>query len=296
MILVVGSTGLLGREIVRLLRAADVPVRALVRASSDSSVQATLREQGAETVVGDLKSPDSLAAACDGVRAVISTASATLSRQPGDSIESVDEQGHLALVNAARNARVDHFVHVSFAPLHVDCALQRAKRTVERAVEESEMAHTILQPLDFMEVWLSPALGFDPVHGKARILGDGQQPVNWVSFLDVARFAVAALEVPALRDKTLPLGGPDALSQLDVVRLFEQLGGPKVELEFVPEGALEAQLAGAQNPIEEAFAALMLNTARGYRASPRAALELVPGRMMTVREFATRQLKNAQQQ
>src|SRR2546427_1759556 len=39
---------------------------------------------------------------CRGARAVISTASSTFSRQDGDSIESVDRQGQLSLVDAAQ--------------------------------------------------------------------------------------------------------------------------------------------------------------------------------------------------
>ena len=63
MVLVAGSTGFLGREICRRLRARGVPVRALVRSSSDQTVVAALEALGAETVVGDVKNRASLDAA-----------------------------------------------------------------------------------------------------------------------------------------------------------------------------------------------------------------------------------------
>src|ERR1043166_3090304 len=90
MILVVGATGLLGSEICQLLVAGDEPVRALVRSSSDKTKVEKLRGLGAETLEGDLKNRSSLDAACHGMSAIISTASATLSRQEGDTLATVD--------------------------------------------------------------------------------------------------------------------------------------------------------------------------------------------------------------
>jgi hypothetical protein len=47
-------------------------------------------------------------------------------------------------------------------------------------------------------------------------------------------------------------------------------------------------LAGAKNPVEQAFAAGMLTTARGQVVNPQAAQELLPGRMVSVRDYASR--------
>src|SRR5215211_7601119 len=106
--LVVGATGILGLQIVSRLAGAGRPVRALVRESSDPAKVATLREAGAEIALADLKQPESLARACAGVKNLILTASSTLSRIEGDSIETVDRLGNLALIDAAKAARVAH--------------------------------------------------------------------------------------------------------------------------------------------------------------------------------------------
>ena len=82
--LVVGATGLLGREICRLLAAEGRPAKALVRPTSDQSTVAQLQSLNIEIVLGDLKDRTSLGDACQGMNAVISTASSTLSRQAGD--------------------------------------------------------------------------------------------------------------------------------------------------------------------------------------------------------------------
>src|SRR5436309_1282774 len=136
MVLVVGATGLLGSEICQLLVAGGEPVRALIRSSSDSTKVEKLRDLGVEIVEGDLKDRPSLTAACRGASAVISTASSTLSRQKGDSIQSVDREGQLDLIDAAKAAEVDRFVLVSFHHMDVEFPLQTAKRGVEQHLKE----------------------------------------------------------------------------------------------------------------------------------------------------------------
>jgi len=261
--LVVGATGMLGREVCHLLRGRGRPVRAMVRQSSDPPVVGRLRGLGADIVHGDLKDRASLDAACRGVDTVVTTASATLSRQAGDSIATVDRQGQLDLIDAAVAAGVKRFVLISFPGIDLDFPLQTAKREVEARLTQSGLTYTILQPTCFNEVWLSPALGFDVAGATARIYGDGHHRVSWISLHDVALFAVAALEGPRADNAVLRLGGPEALNPLDVVQLAERLTGRPFTVEYVPETALRAQYDAATDPLEKSFAALMLYYARG---------------------------------
>jgi uncharacterized protein YbjT (DUF2867 family) len=174
------------------------------------------------------KEPSALGAVFQDVSTVISTASATFSRQTGDSIETVDSQGQISLVESAKAAGVRHFIFISFPPMAEDFALQRAKRAVEERLVESGLAYTILQPTFFTEIWLSPAVGFDAASARAQICGSGKNRISWISFLDVARFAAASVENPGARNAVVRLGGPEALSPLEVVRLFEDLSGHRV--------------------------------------------------------------------
>src|ERR1700749_3656228 len=109
MILVVGATGILGSEICSRLRREQASVRALVRQSANQDRLTVLRNAGGELCMGDLKDPAGLREACEGVEVVISTAFSTLSRQEGDSIETVDRIGQLSLIKTARAAGVRHF-------------------------------------------------------------------------------------------------------------------------------------------------------------------------------------------
>jgi uncharacterized protein YbjT (DUF2867 family) len=285
MILVAGATGLLGGEVCRRLITKGHAVRALVRETSDSAKKQKLSDYGAATVTGDLKDRGSLLAACRGASAVISTASSTISRQPGDSIETVDHQGQLDLVKAAKANAIDRFIFVSSRhdPLNPS-PLSDAKRAVERGLHD--LNHTILQPSFFMEVWLSPRLGFDYANARVRIYGSGEGKVSWISFFDVAEFCVAVLDNKAAYRSTIELGGPEVLSPLQVVRIFEQESGRQYELERVSREALESDAHAATGSLEKSFVALMLTLSRGDEIDMRPVLEKFPLRLTSVRDYA----------
>lgn len=292
--LLVGATGLLGPEICRRLVEGADQVRALIRPTADGAKRAALVGLGVELVEGDLKDAASLARACTGIQAVISTASSTLSRQPGDSIESVDQQGQLALVEAACRAGVNRFVFVSFRENpRVQFPLGLAKRDVERALKSSGMAYTILQASYFMEVWLTPALGFDAANGKVRLYGDGSRSISWISCRDVARAAAAAVIEGTAPNMVVELGGPQALTPREVVRMFEAAGAGEIATESVPEGMLEAQMKEATDSLQKSFAGLMLQCAGGDAIDTTISSRLFPFHMTSVRDFIAARLAAA---
>ena len=285
MVLVVGATGLLGSAVCQKLVERGERVRALVRESSSQEKVNALKSSGAELVYGDLKDFGSIEAACRGVDAVISTASSTLSRQPGDSIESVDGVGQVNLVKTIKNAGIDRFVFVSFQrPSGISSPLAEAKKQVEDAI--SELNYTVVQASWFMEVWLSPALGFDYVNGTARIYGTGKNPISWVSFRDVAEMCVVGLHHPAASRRAIQFGGPEALSPLDVVTRFEQISGRPFTLDHVPESALHAQFDTATDPMQKSFAALMLGYARGDVMDMTWVLDTFAVKLTSVNDYA----------
>jgi uncharacterized protein YbjT (DUF2867 family) len=286
--LVVGATGMVGMEICRLIAASGKPVKALVRASSDVAKVENLKRLGAKVVQGDLRDRASLKAACDGVKAVVSTASAMpFAYTPGENTpQTTDQDGCLSLIDVAREAGVQQFVYTSFPPMEASFPLQDAKRAVEARLRGSGLMHTILRPTYFTEVWLSPAVGFDYASFKAAVYGTGESAISWISYLDVAQFAVLSVDNPVVRNTTLDLGGPEGLSPRNVVKIFESVGGKAFDVTQVPVEALQGQLAEATDPMQRSFVGLMLGYASATAIDMTGALKIFPLKLRTVEAYA----------
>jgi NADH dehydrogenase len=239
--------------------------------------------------VGDLSDRPSLDAACRGVDTVISTASAMpFAYQPGvNDFRSVDLDGMRRLIGAAQAAGVRHFITTSLSGnLEIPSPLHDAKRATEHHLRESGMTYTILRPSCFMEVWFSPAVGFDANGHHATIYGAGDRRVSWISLRDVARFAVECIGRPVARNATLELGGPDALSPLEVVAIFETAMHQRFAVTHVLDAALHLRYASATDPMQKSFAALMLGVVRGDWIPMPGLLRQIPVRLTSVQEYA----------
>src|SRR5215831_3232450 len=295
-VLVVGATGVLGVEVCRQLAAASKKVKGLVRTSSQKEKVNGLNELGVETVTGDMKDPQSLYQAFQNVDAIISTTTSTISHQEGDSIETVDLAGQLNVADAASAAGAQHAVFISFPPfppMTPGFPLQSAKRAVESRLRSKNFTYTILQPTYFMEIWLGPALGFDYARAKAVIYGEGKNKISWIATKDVASFAVASIDNPAAQNAVIQLGGPDDLSVLDAVGIFEQESGQTFELQKIPDEGLRAQIAAAPESRGTTFRGLMMGLNAVETIDMKETLRNFPIQLTSVREYARQSLSMA---
>ncbi len=285
-ILVVGATGFLGMEVCRQLTANHKNVFGLVRKTAAEEKTKALKQWGVQLVEGDLKDRAAIQHALKGINTIISTASSTFSRQEGDSIQTVDNEGQSNLVDEAKAAGVKQFIFISFVFTADGFPLQTAKERAEKKLMSSGMTYTILKPSFFMEAWLSPAVGFDFPNAKASIYGEGKNKISWIAIPDVAAFAVASVENSEAKNKTMVIGGPETLSPLEVVSIFEKTGGRKYELQHVPVEALKGQKAAATDDMGKSFASLMLFYADGQPINMKPLLETFKLKLKTVQEYA----------
>lgn len=288
-VLVAGATGLLGSEICRLLRAKNLPVKAMVRTTSDPVKINQLTKLGVQIVQGDLTKKVSLSQVLQGVKTVItSVSSMPFSYKPGENdIQSVDENGVINLIDASKAAGVNHFIYTSFSKnLDLDFPLRNAKRKVERHLQQSGLTYTILRPGCFMELWLSAAVGFDALNGKVNTCGTGSNPLAYISFKYVAKFAVESISNPAAINAILELGGPQNLTQLDAVKIFEEVLDKKIKVGQMPVDALQSQLDGTEDPMQKSFSGLMLCVANGDYIDMKEVLGKFPVKLTSVRDFA----------
>jgi uncharacterized protein YbjT (DUF2867 family) len=247
MIAVIGATGIVGGMVTRRLLEQGKEVRILVRHNSPSEQLAKegratsaeeLIEAGAEPVYGDLRDRASLDAALGGIETVITTAN-SVGRGGEDNPQSVDLEGNGNLIEAAREAGVEHFVFVSSLGADPDhpVPFMRGKGQSEASLRESRMDYTILAPTPYMEVWVAVVVGMPVSQGRpVTLVGEGRRRHSFISDRDVAAFAVAAAENRAARNEYLAIGGPEPLCWRDVVETYERVLERSIPVEFVAMG------------------------------------------------------------
>jgi uncharacterized protein YbjT (DUF2867 family) len=291
-VLVVGATGKLGFRICTGLIRNGHKVRGLARAGSPRVGE--LQQAGVEVVHGDLRNAASLDAASRDIQVIVSTATAVVSAGAGNSLAAVDRDGHKALLAAAVKNRVQKFVFVSVSPnLPEISPLVACKREIERAARASGLKWTILQPSYFMQIWFGPELGWNLRAGQGQFFGPGRGRSSVVSIEDVAACGIAAVTEPKSDNQDIPLGGPEALSPVEVVKVFEEVSGRKFRIKKIP--LFIPRIASVMlRPFNPKIASLMAFGAisdRGDVIDPAKARAIfgLPG--TSIKEFAERALR-----
>lgn len=260
-ILVVGATGQIGNVVVKKLARQGYDVRALARPLSD---HAHLNIPGVEIVTGDLMEPSSLEAACKNIDVVISTATAHIPRFTKDDFRVTDDIGYANLISACKKQGVSRLVFCSGIQTPHDewIPLMRLKRKVESRIISSGLEYTIVRASAFMDIAfvlmgsLIPIAGTDVPTVKrpyrfalrhiesvqdsiekrnlAHLPGNGTTRHSFISGRDVADFLINSGLSEQGRDTILDIGGPEALSWLDVVKIYENLLGKKIGTKTTP--------------------------------------------------------------
>ncbi|MEU0483723.1 NmrA family NAD(P)-binding protein [Streptosporangium sp. NPDC006013] len=238
-VLVTGATGKQGGATARVLRAAGIPVRALVRDPATAQAK-TVEALGAELVTGDLHDRDSVVRAAEGVRAVFSVQMAALTT------EGFDFDGEVAqavnLIEGARSAGVPQFVHTSTsgAGQHIETpgwipgrwgsldGSLGAKSTIQDRVRAAGFPHwTILKPAFFMENFL-PSMAFLFPRGIEGGLVSVVKPETRLSLVavdDIGTAAAAAIVAPERFDGLELELASDYLSMTAIAEVLSQALG-----------------------------------------------------------------------
>lgn len=293
MILVVGATGTLGRKVAKTLLASREDVRVMTRSLARTD---ELKSLGARPVRANLNDPESLEFAVRGARAVIAAAHAILGRRH-ESSEAIDDEGHRALIDAAKEAGVDHFIYTSVVDASSDHPIDfwRTKARIERYLEKSGLNYTIIRPTAFMDTHAYGLIGKNVVEGKRVVLpGKGNNPRNFVAAEDVAKVVVGALKIPALRGQTIEVGGPENLTNLEVVQIFERLSGRQAKVTYMPLGVLKAMsgVAGRAHPgVGRIMQSMILNETRDQRFDPSMLRTRIPITLTSLESWARNRMR-----
>jgi len=88
--------------------------------------------------------------------------------------------------------------------------------------------------------------------------------------------------VDALSNRIIFVAGPANITPLEAVRTFERASGRSFTIEHIAEAALLAKLRGATNPLEETFAAFMLDYANGCAMDIQETIAILPRRLASL--------------
>lgn len=254
-VLVTGATGFIGGHVARTLYMRGAEVVALVRPTSDV---AALEALGVECRVGDLTDPESLAAACRGVDAVVHSAAVVGSYGTWDHFYEVGVRGTERLLDGAITAGVDRFLLISslavyglrpgMGPLTEDTPFDREPQRWNHYVREKVLAEDALWDahhsgaIKATAVRPSVVLGHGDRNAVPRMAGllenplalfpgpgDNRFPVVVVE--DCAEGIVRALERDVAIGRAYNLSGRDPITQADLyVMLAEAAGLPPPRL------------------------------------------------------------------
>jgi NADH dehydrogenase len=141
---------------------------------------------------------------------------------------SVDRDGNANLVEAARRTRAA-VVMVSVVGAAPDSPMQlfREKHAAEQAVQSSGLPWTIVRATAFAELWTEVA-------GRGLVFGRGENPINFVSVVDVADLVVRAVVDPACRGRVLEIGGPQDVSLNELADLLARQGSARRRVRHIP--------------------------------------------------------------
>ena len=94
------------------------------------------------------------------------------------------------------------------------------------------------------------------------------------------------LDIPEVKNQTIQVGGPEALSPLEVVQIFEETSGKTFETEHLPVEALQDQKQKAPDPLQASFSGLMLDYASGNPMNMQQTLQKFQVQLVSVRDYA----------
>ncbi|HLK56920.1 MAG TPA: SDR family oxidoreductase [Chthonomonadaceae bacterium] len=233
MILVMGASGNIGKELVKELKARGAEFKAGYRSAEQV---AEAKQNGISAVRLDYMQPDTLEAALEGIAKVF------LVSPPTPHLG----EGEINVIAMAQQMEVQHIVYLSVWRAEDGFIFGRPHYESEQHLRKSGLEYTFLRPNGFMQNMLGNAATMKAQ--GAFYMPAGEARVSEIDVRDIARVAAVTLTSEGHEKQTYALSGPEALTEAEKAqRLSEALHRP-ISYIPIPEEQWKAALLGAGVP------------------------------------------------
>lgn len=248
MILVIGATGTVGRELVPQLLERGQAVRVMSRTPEKARA---LFGDAVEVARGDAGDGASLRAALAGVERVFLLTPPGMAGPPPDA----------TVCELAARAGVRQIIRLSVLLAGGDerDPIAGWSTAAENAIKASGLAWTFLRPGGFM----SNTLGWAETIKRERTVRAlfADQKVAWIDPYDVAAVAARALTEEGHAGRAYPLSGPQALSPREQAAILAAALGTAIEVVDLPPAQVREALIAQGVPPERADVVLAARNA-----------------------------------
>jgi uncharacterized protein YbjT (DUF2867 family) len=228
LIAVLGCTGTVGSEVMRLLAQRHCAVRGILRdPNRPYPVPPQDRIARVSYVTANHRSVEELS------RALLGTKALFLST--GTSLDQVRIE--LNAIEAAQSAGVSRVIKLSAPVIAAPASVEVAQwhRTIENKLAASSMEYCFLRPYAFMQNWLRNTytiLNFGKIIGSA-----GSAPRNYVDCRDVASIATRLLlQEQPLNTSAITIAGPEVITNQEMANRLARATGHRVQYENLSHG------------------------------------------------------------
>ena len=256
-ILVVGASGTIGSELVRLLKAEGHNVR-----------ETTSRRDQTTKAYLDVRTGEGIKAAFEGIERAFLLSPAGFA----------DQQKVLSpLIQEAKRRGLKKVVLMT--AMGVNANEESPLRKAEVELEKSGLNYNILRPNWFMQnfntFWLETILKQNKI-----LLPAGQAKTSFIDGRDISAVAAKLLTTEAFANRAFDLTGSEALDHDEVASLIAKASGKPVKYEEITPEAFKAGLVGAGLPEDYANVMLMIISflREGYAARVEPSVKEILGR------------------
>jgi len=234
-VLIAGSTGYLGKHVVKEFKKQGYWVRALARNPKKLEeigpfLEPAVRDQVDEVFVGDVTKPETLTELCNGIDIVFSSVGITRQKEKF-TFRDVDYQGNKNILDIARQKSVEKVIFVSIFNAHLFRHLEivRCREDFVRELKYSGLKYTVVRPTGYFSdigEFLRMARS-----GRVYLIGNGKNKINPIHGADLAKACVDAV---VDNKHEVQVGGPDTYTAEEIAEIAFSVLGEKAKITRMP--------------------------------------------------------------